>query len=117
METTETSTTITDQLVSVCKDREAFWKLMGDSNPIERINIHDQLWDVLMNVAQQKNQSINRKLVTEKMQPSTDYQRRMGCTEPVYVCRRKTCVNSNPSCIAQKISEHIEVIRQQLAVQ
>ncbi|KPL07567.1 hypothetical protein AMJ86_04060 [bacterium SM23_57] len=117
METTETSTTITEQLVSICKDREAFWKLMGDSDPKKRINIHDQLWDTLMNVAREKKQSLTREHVTEKMQPSTDYQRRMGCTEPVYVCRRKTCVNSNPSCVAQKISEHLEVIRQQLAVQ
>jgi hypothetical protein len=115
MSTTDTSTSVVEKLVTVCKDREAFWQLIGDLDPRTRVAVHDQLWDALMDTATRGGKQLSREDVTAKMQPSAEYQRRMGCTEPLYVCRRVPCINSNPSCVSQKISEHIEVIRQQLA--
>jgi hypothetical protein len=117
METTEITTSIVEKLVTVCRDREAFWRLMGGLDPRTRVAVHDQLWDILVEMARSKSLNLNRRQITSRMQTSAEYQRRMGCTEPVYVCRRKTCVNSNPNCVTQKVSEHVEVIRQHLATQ
>jgi len=117
METTEITTSIVEKLVTACRDREAFWRLMGELDPRTRVAVHDQLWDILMETAQSKRPNLNRREITSRMQSSAEYQRRMGCTEPIYVCRRKTCVNSNPNCVSQKVSEHVEVIRQHLAIQ
>jgi hypothetical protein len=117
METTNTSASIVEWLLTACRDRESFWQLLSGLDPKTRVTVHDQLWDLVMGTARSRNQTLTRDDITARMQPSAEYQRRMGCTEPTYVCRRKTCINSNPSCVSQKISEHIEVLRQQVAVQ
>jgi sensor histidine kinase regulating citrate/malate metabolism len=117
MDTTATSTPIVEKLVAACHDREAFWQLISGLDPKARVTIHDHLWETLIETSQSRNRPLTRDDITLSIQPSVDYQRRMGCTEPVYVCRRKTCINSNPICVSQKVSEHIEVIRQHLAVQ
>jgi hypothetical protein len=117
MATTNTSVSMVERLRTACHDRESFWQLLSGMDPWVRVIVHDQLWDLMMETAHTRNQSLTRDDITARMQPSAEYQRRMGCTEPTYVCRRKTCINSNPSCVSQKISEHIEVIRQHLANQ
>ena len=116
MEATETTATV-DEFLTACLDRESFWKMLSGLDPKTRVTVHDQMWDVVMETARSQNQSLSRDDITAQMQSSAEYQRRMGCTEPEYVCRRKTCINSNPICVSQKISEHIEVLRQQVAIQ
>ena len=115
MSVTDVSTSMIEGLVANCRNRETFWQFMGGLSPRVRVVIHDQLWAALMEQSRRGNHPLTREDIVLYMQASIDYQRRMGCTEPVYVCRRKTCINSNPGCASQKISEHIEVIRQQLS--
>lgn len=115
MSVTDVSTSMIERLIASCGNREAFWQLMGSLSPRSRVAVHDQLWAALMDVTQNQNRPLSREDISSGMQSSEKYQRRMGCTEPAYVCRRKTCINSNPSCVSQKISEHIEIIRQQLS--
>ena len=116
MEATTTDASVVEQFRTACLDRERFWQMMSGLDPKKRVTVHDQMWDLLLETSRFRNQPLSREDITARMQPSVEYQRRMGCTEPAYVCRRKTCINSNPSCVSQKISEHIEVIRQQLAI-
>ena len=117
MDTTATSMPIVEKLVAACLDREAFWQLISELDPKARVTVHDQLWETVIEMSQSRNRPLTREDITSSIQPSVDYQRRMGCTEPTYVCRRKTCINSNPSCVSQKVSEHIEVIRQHIVTQ
>jgi hypothetical protein len=117
METTSTDASAVEQFMTACLDREIFWEMLSGLDPRTRVTVHDQMWNLVMATARSRNQPLLREDITSGMQPNQEYQRRMGCTEPDYVCRRKTCINSNPSCVSQKISEHIEVIRQHLAVQ
>ena len=115
MSVTDVSTSMIERLIANCRDRETFWQFMGGLSPRARVVIHDHLWGALMELSRRDNHPRTREDIVLNMQTSMDYQWRMGCTEPVYVCRRKTCINSNPGCASQKISEHIEVIRQQLS--
>jgi len=115
MSVTDVSTSMIERLIANCRDRETFWQFMGSLSPRARVVIHDHLWAALIEQSRSGNHPLSREDIASHMQTSTDYQRRMGCTEPVYVCRRKTCINSNPGCTSQKISEHIEIIRQHLS--
>jgi hypothetical protein len=116
MSVTDVTTPIIEKLIASCRDRETFWQTMGGLSPRERVAVHDQLWAALVEKSCLGQRPFTREDIVPHMQSSRDYQRRMGCTEPEFVCRRKTCINSNPSCATQKISEHIEILRQQLAV-
>jgi len=102
---------ITDELIANIDDEEKFVGIINSVKFVELVPIQYYLWDYAMKFGKEKGVNITRETLTNKMERTANYQRRVGCDEPIDYCRANFCVASNPNCAGDKLKGSIKVLR------
>lgn len=59
-----------------------------------------------------RGKSFDRREITRKMTPSSEYQLRQHCSFSLYQCKASQCVFVNSKCARKKIKEQVDVMVQ-----
>lgn len=103
---------VLDRFLEVMDDKQAFLKKLNGLSSKKTLILQSILWDYVMKLGLKKNPNFKRSDITEKLEKSETYQKRVGCTLPNSYCRGKICVFSNPECATRKIKGVIYILRQ-----
>ena len=102
---------LTDELLNNIDDEEKFVGLINNVKFMELVPIQYYLWDYAIKFSAEKGTPLTRVDLTNKMERTANYQRRVGCDEPIDYCRANFCVASNPNCAGDKLKSGIKVLR------
>ncbi len=79
------------------------------------IKTQQYLWDLTIEFGLwARGTRFSQREVTRKMIPTTQYQKRMGCTKPEYFCKARECIFIDPDCAIQKIKLNAEVMAESI---
>lgn len=102
---------ILDSFLAIMDDKQAFLKKLSGLSSKKTLILQPLLWDYVMKLGLKTNSNFKRSDITEKLEKSETYQKRVGCTLPISYCRGKICVFSNPECATRKIKGVIYILR------
>jgi len=92
---------------------EEFSKHLNPLTPHQLVTIQQYLWSKIFEIAADYlGRRIEQYYITDRMEPPTNYMRRVGCQEREDYCIANICFGSNPVCAADKLRGELEVMRQ-----
>ncbi len=100
-----------EELIQKVENEKSFEQLLYSLNPYDLVVAQDCLWNRTMEFSREKGKPLTREQITDRMERTSGYMRRVGCDEPVDYCRANICVNSNPNCAADKLRGSISALR------
>jgi CheY-like chemotaxis protein len=84
-------------------------------SPHQLAALHSFVWDRVFEVsAGLLGRRIESVYLTDRMEPASNYMRRMGCQQRRDYCIARVCIVSNPSCAANRLRAELEIMRQVL---
>lgn len=90
-------------------------KLIDSLSITDVVKSQQYLWDLTIEFGlRARSTRFSRREVTRKMIPTTQYQKKMGCTEPEYFCKACECIYVHPDCAIQKVKLHAEVMAESI---
>ncbi|MBU0517628.1 response regulator [bacterium] len=97
-------------------DAATFKEHLKPLTPHQLVAIQQYLWSKIFDIASDYlGRRIEEYYITDRMEPPTNYMRRVGCQEREDYCIANICFGSNPTCAADKIRGELEIMRQILA--
>lgn len=103
------------QLRFLVKKPQDFQTAISVFNPPELKEIQEFLWDVIMEESDSRKLGINRSDIISRFEPTTNYQYRAACKEPLGYCTLNMCIKLDTRCATNRINGMIEVLRKILA--
>lgn len=95
------------------QDPKNFDARLEHLGPYQLVTLQRFFWDKIFEIsANLLGRRIEPYFITDRMEPATNFMRRMGCQEREDYCVANVCFASNPSCAATKIRSEIEIMRQ-----
>jgi CheY-like chemotaxis protein len=90
-----------------------FAEQIGHLGPHQLVALHGFVWDHIFEIsAELLGRRIEAVYITDRMEPASNYMRRMGCQERRDYCIASKCIVSNPSCAANRLRAELEIMRQ-----
>jgi len=81
--------------------------------PHQLVALHGFVWDHIFEIsAELLGRRIESVYITDRMEPASNFMRRMGCQERRDYCIASKCIVSNPSCAANRLRAELEIMRQ-----
>ncbi len=94
-------------------DQLSFSETIEHLSPHQLVALHSFLWDRIFEVsAEFLGRRIEPFFITDRMEPATEYMRRMGCQERRDYCIARVCIVSNPLCASNRLRAELEIMRQ-----
>lgn len=94
-------------------DQQSFGETIEHLSPHQLVALHSFLWDKIFEVsAELLGRRIEPFFITDRMEPATEYMRRMGCQERRDYCIARVCIVSNPLCASNRLRSELEIMRQ-----
>jgi CheY-like chemotaxis protein len=94
-------------------DQLSFSETIDHLSPHQLVALHSFLWDRIFEVsAELLGRRIEPFFITDRMEPATEYMRRMGCQERRDYCIARVCIVSNPLCASNRLRAELEIMRQ-----
>ena len=82
-------------------------------SPHQLLALHSFVWDRIFEAAAGLlGRRIESMYISDRMEPATNYMRRMGCQERRDYCIARVCIVSNPSCAANRLRAELGIMRQ-----
>mgnify|MGYP005835034291 CR=1 FL=1 len=102
------------KLMDHIEDEELFLELLQTFKPRELVEVQVIFWNYVIDYASTVGKNFNRRTLTSRMEPTANYQYRVGCHERIDYCRGNICLNTHPNCASEKLRGQIAVLRQML---
>lgn len=99
------------KLMDYLDDDELFTELLETFKPRELVEIQVIMWNYVIDYSYETGKNFSRHDLTERMEPTANYQYRVGCHERVDYCRGNICINTHPNCAGDKLKSQIIVLR------
>lgn len=93
------------------KKPQEFLSEISSLNPLELREVQEYLWDVIMEESEKRSLKITRSDIISRFEPTTNYQYRAGCTEPLGYCTLNMCIKLDNRCATNRLRGMIEVLR------
>ena len=104
------------------KDLSKFLKIINDKNKfIEELDkidsrrafiLHTNFWDYVFDKAKEKDPNFKKKYITQRLEPTSNYMYKNGCTYDEAYCIARLCMFSNPTCATKKTKGIIYSLRE-----
>lgn len=102
---------IFSNLLENIEEKKLFILLLEELDIKEIFILQIKLWDFVLAEGKRSDPNFTRDTITDKMEATSDYQYRVGCTYDEAYCRAKICFFSNPNCASRKTKDVIFVLR------
>jgi len=99
------------KLLDYLDDEELFFGLLGTFKPRELVEIQVIFWNYVIDYSNVVGKNFSRRNLTGRMEPTANYQYRVGCHERIDYCRGNICLNTHPNCAGEKLKNQIAVLR------
>lgn len=103
------------RLQLLVKRPQEFLTDLSPLQPLQLKEVQENLWDIIMAESGKKGVSITRSDIISRFEPTTNYQYRAGCKEPLGYCTLNMCIRLDPKCSVNRLRGMIEVLRKILA--
>jgi len=100
------------KLIDYLEDEEVFFALLDTFRPRELVEVQVILWNYVMDFSSVVGKNFTRSNLAGRMEPTSNYQYRVGCQERIDYCRGNICLNTHPNCAGDKLKNQIKVLRQ-----
>ncbi|MFH1861410.1 MAG: hypothetical protein ABH878_01240 [bacterium] len=100
-----------NRLLSKLDDEELFVKQLETLEPRELAELQIVLWNHVIDYSHNGGRKLSRADITGRMEPTSNFQYRMGCAERVDYCRANVCMYTHPNCAGTKFKSQITVLR------
>lgn len=97
------------------KKPQEFLSNISPLNPLELKEIQEYLWDVIMDESESHKLGITRSDIISRFEPTTNYQYRAACKEPLGYCTLNMCIKLDERCATNRLRGMIEVLRKIMA--
>lgn len=99
------------KLLDRLEDQELFISLLETFKPRELVEVQVIFWNYVIDYSNLVGQHYTRHNLTGRMEPTANYQYRIGCQERIDYCRGNICINTHPNCASAKLKNQISVLR------
>lgn len=99
------------KLIDRLEDQELFFELLDTFKPRELVEVQVILWNYVIDYSNVVGKNFGRRNLTSRMEPTANYQYRVGCQERIDYCRGNICLNTHPNCAGDKLKSQIAVLR------
>lgn len=99
------------KLIDYLDDEQLFFELLGSFKPRELVEVQVIMWNYVIDFSSVVGKNYTRRNLTNRMEPTSDYQYRVGCHERVDYCRGNICLNTHPNCAGDKLRGQIGILR------
>ncbi len=99
------------KLIDRIEDQELFFELLDTFKPRELVEVQVILWNYVIDYSSVVGKNFGRRNLTSRMEPTANYQYRVGCQERIDYCRGNICLNTHPNCASDKLKSQIAVLR------
>lgn len=100
------------KLIDYLQDEELFFQLLETFKPRELVEVQVILWNYVIDYSYVVGRNFSRHNLTTRMEPTSNYQYRVGCHERIDYCRGNICINTHPNCAGNKLKSQIAVLRE-----
>ncbi|MBN8706223.1 MAG: hypothetical protein J0L62_10155 [Bacteroidetes bacterium] len=104
-----------NRLRFLVKKPQDFLSELSVLNPLQLKEVQEYLWDCIMEESTKKNLHVTRSDIISRFEPTTNYQYRAGCKEPLGYCTLNMCIKLDPKCSINRLRGMIEILRKILA--
>lgn len=104
-----------NRLRFLVKKPQDFLSELSVLNPLQLKEVQEYLWDCIMEESAKKNLHVTRSDIISRFEPTTNYQYRAGCKEPLGYCTLNMCIKLDPKCSINRLRGMIEILRKILA--
>ncbi len=98
-------------LLSSVSDESVYSSILRKLNVKELKHLQEFFWDFLISESQQAQTKFTRADVLAVLEPTSKYQQRARCQEPLGYCTISMCMRINPACATNRISGILLSIR------
>lgn len=105
---------VKQNLLSSVADEQAYSALLQKLSAKELKHLQEFFWDFLITESQQAPTKRARADILAVLEPTSKYQQRARCQEPLGYCTISMCVRINPACAVNRISGILTAIRPML---
>jgi hypothetical protein len=102
---------IKHSLLSSASDESVYGTILRKLNVKELKHLQEFFWDFLINESQQAPTKFTRADILAVIEPTSKYQQRARCQEPLGYCTISMCIRINPACATTRISGILLSIR------
>jgi hypothetical protein len=99
------------KLIDNLEDDKLFEQILDTFKPRELVEIQVILWNYVIDYSYVVGKNFSRNNLTGRMEPTSNYQYRVGCNERIDYCRGNICINTHPNCAGDKLKAQIQVLR------
>ena len=103
---------IFSNLLENIEEKKLFIILLEELDIKEIFMLQIKLWDFVLAEGKKTDPNFTRDNITKKLEATSDYQYRVGCTYDEAYCRAKICFFSNPNCATNKTKNVIFNLRE-----
>ena len=100
------------KLMDYLDDQELFTQILETFRPRELVEIQVIFWNYVIDYSYVVGKNFSRYNLTIRMEPTSNYQYRVGCNERIDYCRGNICINTHPNCAGTKLKTQISVLRE-----
>ncbi len=100
------------KLMDYLDDQELFTQILETFRPRELVEIQVIFWNYVIDYSYVVGEKFSRYNLTIRMEPTSNYQYRVGCNERIDYCRGNICINTHPNCAGTKLKTQISVLRE-----
>ncbi|RFM23468.1 MAG: hypothetical protein D0433_11085 [Candidatus Thermochlorobacter aerophilum] len=98
-------------LLSSVSDESVYSSILRKLNVKELKHLQEFFWDLLITESQQAQTKFTRADILAVLEPTSKYQQRARCQEPLGYCTISMCIRINPACATNRISGILLSIR------
>ncbi len=99
------------KLIDYLDDAGKFNQVLDTFKPRELVEVQVILWNYVIDYSYVVGKNFSRHNLTNRMEPTSNYQYRVGCNERIDYCRGNICINTHPNCAGSKLKSQIVVLR------
>lgn len=99
------------RLIDELDNQDLFHEGLEALIPRELVELQVILWNYVIDYSYEAGEKLTRQNLTVRMEPTSNYQYRVGCEERIDYCRANICFKTHPVCAGNKLKGQIGVLR------
>ncbi len=100
------------RFLKIIKDKNLFLKELDNLDSKRAFILHTNLWDHVFEKGIEKDPNFKKKHITQRLEPTSNYMYKNGCTYDEAYCIARLCMFSNPTCATRKTKGIIYSLRE-----
>ncbi|MCX6641317.1 MAG: hypothetical protein NTW14_12710 [bacterium] len=100
------------RLIDNLQHEQLFTEILDSFSPKELVEVQVIFWNYVIDYSYVVGKNFSRHNITNRMEPTANYQYRVGCIQRIDYCRGNICINTHPYCAGNKLKSQVKVLRE-----